>query len=274
MARYYEIVYGSTINLDFPTRAAYSVNKRWFQDFILGGGRDKKAYGLTQITPSLTTAYDVNGINLLQYVLGSAGAPSTVSAHTLTALSTIHEIDQRVSVDGEHFELQDAKIDTWEIVVETGEPVKAEFTSVGKSTTGTSASVFDPNFNNMPLVRSDCSLYVNGVENTDFIRFALNINNNIEPIFKTSTTPDTIRLQGLDITGRIRAYKYSEFVAQGSWDICFGSLGSITLHTVNVLEVPPSVSGYDLPEVELAFTAFPTEETVALTAYLVANKPW
>ena len=274
MARYYEIVYGSTINLDFPIRAAYSVSKNWFQDFVLGGGRDKKAYGLTQITPSLTTAYDVNGLGLLQYVLGSAAAPNTTSAHTLIPLSTIHEIAQRVTVDDEHLELQNAKIDTWEIVVETAAPIRAEFTTTGRGTTGTSASVFTPNYNNMPLVRADCSLFIGGVEDTNFTRLALNINNNLEPIFKTGTFPATIRPQGLDITGRLRANKFSEFASAGSWDIYFGNVGTITLHTVNVLEVPPSVSGFDLPEVELAFTAFPTANTVALTAVMDSLKPW
>lgn len=264
MARYFEFSGGS---IDFPTRADFSKRIEYFEDFVLGGGRDLKAYGLTRIIPQITVTYDVNGLNFLQYVLGKSGSATINSiATTLVPYTTIYTSDYKVSTESGTMSLHDAKVDTWEITIEEGEPVRAEFTAIGKTIGASAASAFSPDFSEMPLKPSDVTLKIGGSTNALWSAINLRISNGIEALCKTDSVPVDIREAGLEITGRIRAREYYQWANEGSVDIIFSNRGTITLHSVKFTEVPPTVTGFDLPETEIAFTAYPTATTCALTA--------
>ena len=268
MGRYFEFGTGNTF--DFPTRADFSKRIEYFDDFVLGGGRDRRAYGLVRITPSLRVAYDVNGLTFLKYVLGHTD--TSLSVGTIVPQSTIPSTTYKVTVDDESMSISDAKVDTWEITIEEGNPVRAEFSVIGKGIGTSAASVFNPDFSNMPILPHECTLKVNKSINSLWTRLSVRISNDLSPIFKTSSVPVDIREQGLSITGRLRAPQYSEWASEGSVDLIIGSLGTIILHQVKFTEVPPSVTGYDLPETEIAFTAYPTASTTAITAIVSGNK--
>ena len=266
MARYFEF---SGNSIDFPTRADFVERKEYFEDFVLGGGRDLRAYGLTRITPNLTVAYDVNGLRFLKYALGSESG--TASPYTITVGSTLPTADYKVTVDDDNMSIHDAKVDTWEITIEEGAPVRAEFTVIGKTLGTEAASAFTPDFNNMPILPHECTLKIGGTPNTLWTRISLRINNALEAIHKTSSVPVDIRETGLEITGRIRAPEYSEWANEGSIDLIIGSAGTIIVRQVKFTEVPPRVTGFDLPETEISFSGYPSGTLAAIKA-IVGSK--
>lgn len=260
MARYFEF---SGNSIDFPIRADFTERREYFEDFVLGGGRDLRAYGLTRITPNLTVEYDVNGLRFLRYVLGSE---TGTSPYTITVGSTLPVADYKVTVEGDNMSIHSAKVDTWEITIEEGNPVRAEFTVIGRNIGSQAALPFSPDFNNMPILPHQCTLNINGVINTLWTRISLRINNALEPIFKTSSIPVEIRETGLEITGRIRAPEYTNWAPEGSIDLIVGRAGTITVRNVKFTEVPPRVTGFDLPETEISFSGYPVGTLAAIFA--------
>jgi len=267
MARYFEFDGNS---IDFPTRADFVERREYFEDFILGGGRDLRAYGLTRITPSLTVEYDVNGLKFLKYAMGTIG---TTSPYTVTVASTLPSGDYKVTVDDDHMSIHDAKVDTWEITIEEGNPVKAEFTVIGKTMGTDGASQFTPDFNNMPILPHECTLIIGGSTVTEWTRISLRINNALEAIHKTSSLPVTIRETGLEITGRIRAPEYSSsWASEGGMTLIIGDAGTIKVRQIKFTEIPPRVTGFDLPETEISFSGYPSGTLAAIEA--VVNDKW
>lgn len=266
MARYFEFTGGT---IDFPTRADFSKRSEYFEDFVLGGGRDLRAYGLTRIIPQITVTYDLNGMRFLEYVIGGTGG-------TLTVQATVPESFYKVTTESGTMSIHDAKIDTWELTVEEGNPVRAEFTAIGKTIGADTASAFSPDFANMPLKPSDVTLTIGAATNTLWSGINVRINNALEPLCKTDSIPVEIREAGLEITGRLRAKEYYEWATESSMDITLGTLGTLRLHSCKFHEVPPTVTGFDLPETEIAFVAYPTATTCALTAFksTVATAKW
>jgi len=276
MARYLDMVTDTpeTIHFDFATRADFSERKEYFSDFVLGGGRDLKAYGLTRITPTLTMTYDVNGLNFLKFVLGHSDyTRDTVNPSTLTPKGTIGTLDVRVTVESENMSIHNGKVNTWEITVEEGNPVRAEVNIIGKSIGTEAANTYNPDFSDMPLMPYEVTISTGGSE-LDFTRFNIRISNALQAIFKTSSIPVEIREAGLDVTGRIRANNFSNWATEGPWTISFGTIGTIILHQVKFMEIPPRVTGFDLPETEINWTAYPTASTCAITAKIPANPKW
>lgn len=243
--------FDSTMFFNFATRADVLWRKEYFMDFVFGGDRDARAFGLTKITPEITVAYDVDGLRFLNYAIGSL-VTGTVVTSDLIQLSTIS-----CNVDGEIAGIRDAKIDTWEITVEEGNPVKAEFTAIGKDTTVAGPATYSSDFTSPVLMPSSCTIKI-GTNTIDFSLFSMRVNNNIETIFKSGTVPSTLRPGGLEIGGRIRVpnYYYAN-VTDGSLTAQFGTIGTIVISTAKITEIPPRVTGYDLPETEFAWSGFP-----------------
>lgn len=259
MGRYFKFN-GNTFN--FATNCDVDIKKEYFKDFVFGGNRDQRIYGLTRVTPSLTCRYDLDGLNFLQYVLGSI-ATGTVTVSDLPEIGTIS-----AAIDNEFAGITQAKIDTWKLTVEEANPVRAEFTAMGKNICGTAPTSYTPNFASPPIMPYNVSVTINTTAVT-FSLFELNISNGIDAIFKTSTLPVTLRPTGLEISGKIRFPQYATtIIADGSLRLVLGSAGTIDLATIKVTEIPPKVQGYDLPDVEYSFDAFPAGTTPAIKAYV------
>ncbi|MEM2261394.1 MAG: phage tail tube protein, partial [Ignisphaera sp.] len=203
----------------------------------------------------------------LYYVLGS------ISTTTIAVGSTIPESFYYVTVENENMSLHGAKVDTWELTVEEGSPVRAEFTAIGKNIGTTGASPFTPDFNNPPKMQSDVSVTVGG-STIEYNRLSLRISNGIEPIYKGSLNPQELRETGLEVTGRIRAPKYSQFISEGAMVITISNVGQISMPNVRLTEVPPRVSGFDLPETEISFRAYPTTTEDAIKVTLTNTLKW
>jgi hypothetical protein len=267
MGRYFRF---DNNTLNFATRCDVDVKNDHFTDFTFGGERDQRIYGLTKITPSLSCSYDMDGLKFLQYVLGSISANNaTITVTDLPELGTIS-----AAVDGEYAGITQAKIDTWKFTIEEGSPAKAEFTATGKNTVTVGPSSYSADFCSSVLMPSDFRLTIN-TSSIDFTRINLNINNALTPIFKTSTLPVTIRPTGLEIDGKIRVPTYmSNAVTNGSLRIVCGTIGNIDLATIRVTEIPNKVTGFELPETEYSFTAFPTCTGQAIKVTLSNTIKW
>jgi len=267
MGRYFKFD-GNTF--DFATRADVSWRYEYWNEFVFGGERDQRVYGLTKITPSITAEYDLNGLKFLKYALGSLEATGvTVTVSDLPQIATIH-----AGVDGIWAGILDAKIDTWSMSVEENGPVKAEFTAIGKNTTSATATVYSADFCTNVMMASDVSVVV-GTNTIDYTRFNLNINNGLEPIFKGSTIPQTIRPTGLEIDGRIRVADYLDTdIVNTSLAVHIGTIGDIYIPIIKITEIPPRVTGYDLPEAEYAFNGYPGCTVSAIWANLDNTIKW
>lgn len=267
MGRYFRF---DTNTINFATRCDVTWRKEHFTDFVFGGERDQRIYGLTRITPSLTCAYDVDGFKFLDYVLGTHSTDfTTLSVSDLPQMSTVH-----LSVDGENAGILNAKVDNWELTVEEGAPARAEWTAIGRDMTTVAATAYTTNFDSAVLMPCDFRMTIN-TSSIDFTRFNLRINNGLDAIFKTSTLPVTIRPTGLEIDGRIRIPNYlTDQVTNGSLRIVCGTIANIDLATVRVTEIPPKVTGYDLPETEYSFIAFPKGTTQAIKVLLSNTILW
>ena len=271
MPRYLDGTVPSTIYFDFPTRADFSKRIEYFEDFILGGGRDKLAYGLTRITPQLTVTYDLNGLKFLQYVMGSITGTGTL---TITTAATLPTVTFRVLTDDGTMSIHDAKVDSWQITVEEGNPVRSEFTVIGKTIGAEAGASFSPDFANMPIVPSQVTLNIAGTPNTLWTRLNIQISNAITPIFGTSSIPTALREAGLSVTGRIRAPKYYQWAAEGSIDLIIGGVGTITIGSAKFTELPPRVTGFDLPETEISFKGYPGVSADAIKATATNTLKW
>ena len=256
---------------NFATRCDVSWRKEYFMDFVFGGERSDRAYGLTRITPQLTAAYDVDGLYFLKNVIGSAGTtlPCTITVADTPQIGTIG-----CSVDTESAGILNAKVDTWEITVEEGAPVRSEFTAIGRNTTTFGASSYSADFGSNVLMPSDCIVNV-GVTPVSVSLFSMRIGNGLEPIFKTSTLPVTIRATGLEVTGRLRVPSFLDSSVQDNSLSCvYGTIGTIFIGAAKFLEIPPRVTGYELPETEYSWTGFPGAGITALKAVLNNTIKW
>lgn len=263
--RYFQFSGGT---IDFVTRVEFSKRVEYYSDFVLGGTRDRTVYGLTRITPQVTVAYNVNGLKFLQYVMGS------ISGSTIMIASTIPFSFYNVSTPEGTVSVSDAKVDTWELTIEEGSPIRAEFTAIARSIGASPASPYTPDFNSPPKMPSDATLTINGVANTLWNRLTVRIDNGIEPLFKTSTLPVELRETGLEVTGRLRAPLFREWASEGSVNIIIGGVGTIVMPSVKFTEVPPRVSGFDLPETEISFRAYPTATADAIRVFLTNLAKW
>ena len=267
MGRYFRF---DTNTINFVTRCDTSIKREHFTDFVFSGERDQRIYGLTKITPSITCAYDVDGLLFLKNVLGTISADNkTITVGDLPNIGSIN-----ISVDGENAGILNAKIDTWDFTIEEGQPAKAEWTAIGRNTTAVDTASYVTNFSSPVLMPSDFTLVIN-TNTIDFTRFNLNINNQLNPIFKTSTLPVTIRSSGLEVEGKIRLMNYStDGVTDGSLKLVCGAVGTILLATIRVTEIPPKATGYDLPETEYSFTAFPSGTIPSIKVVLSNTLKW
>lgn len=259
-----------TNTFNFATRCDVTWRKEYFTEFTFGGARDQRIYGLTKITPTLTAAYDMDGLLFLKNVLGTISTNGvTIGVNDLPEISTIH-----AGIDGENAGILNAKIDTWEMTVEEGNIAKAEFTAIGRNTTTVAPTAYTTNFNSAPLMPYNFGVTINTTA-IDFTRLNLSINNGLQAIFKTSTLPVTIRPTGLQIEGKIKVPNYlTDSMVDGSMRVVCGTIGTIDLATCKVTEIPVKAQGYDLPEVEYSFTAFPLGTTQAIKVLLGNTILW
>uniref|UniRef100_A0A6H1ZJ70 Tail protein n=1 Tax=viral metagenome TaxID=1070528 RepID=A0A6H1ZJ70_9ZZZZ len=271
MTRYLDGTVPSTIYFDFPTRADFSKRIEYFEDFILGGGRDKLAYGLTRITPQLTVTYDLNGLKFLQYAMGSLGTTVPV---TISVAATLPTITFRVRTDDGTMSIHDAKVDSWQVTIEEGNPVRGEFTVIGRTIGAVPAAPFSPDFANMPITPDAVTLRIGGAVITEWTRLNVGISSAIAPIFSTSSIPIALRETGVNVTGRIRAPKYFAWASEGSMELAVAALGTIILPNTKFTEVPPRVTGFDLPETEISFKGYPTAAADAIRAVLINTIKW
>ena len=256
---------------NFPIRADFRKRKEYFSDYVLSGGRDKAIYGVIRITPELTAEYDVNGLRFLEYVLGTVSDDGA----TISVESTLPTADYKVTVDSDNMSIHNAKVNTWELRIEEGNPVRAEFSVIGNTIGTEAATQYNVCFSSLPLLPNQCTLFIDGVANTIWNRISVRINNNLEPLFKGSTIPQEIRERGLEVTGAIRANEYSEFLSEGSIDLVLGTIGTLVMANVKLTEVPARVRGFDLPETEISFQAFPVcTDNDAIIAYLGDTITW
>ena len=258
-------------HFNFPLRADFRRRVEYFSDFVLGGTRDKAIYGLVRITPELTVQYDVDGLAFLRYVLGTVSADGV----TVSVATTLPSADYKVTVDDDHLSVLEAKVNTWELTIEEGNPVRAEFTVIGKAYGSDVAETYSPPFCDIPVRPSECTLCVDGSPNTLWNRISVRVNNNLEPLFKGSTLPQDIRERGLEVELTVRAPEFGEFMSEGSIDITIGDKGTIVLPNVKFTEVPARVEGFDLPESELSFRAYPyCTEADAIQVILADTETW
>jgi hypothetical protein len=257
MARYLEIGSGNTI--DFPTRAEFAKKIDYYDDFVLGGNRDRRAYGLVKITPTMTLTYDVNGFKFLEAVLGSGTG-------TIIPGTTIPAYDYKVLTERGTKSIHSAKVNSWELTVQEGNPVTAVANINGTSIGASSAAVFVPDFNNMPYLPYQCTLKIGGSANTLWTQLSVKIDNALQSIFKTSSIPVDIREAGLSITGKITAPEFYEWAAEGSMDIIFPST-TIIIGTAKFTNVPGGVQGYDLPDSAIEFAGYPVGSDPAIKVY-------
>ena len=246
---------GYTFN--FATRCDVTYRKEYFMDFVFGGSRADRAFGLTRITPELTAAYDVDALGFLRYVLGNVDG--TVTPWTVTVAADPGNIGTiACEVDGEAAGITNAKVDNWELSVEEGAPARANFTAIGRGTyTVSTVTPYTADFSSSVLMPSNFSLTIN-TSACSFSLFSMRINNALDSIFKTDTLPVTLRPTGLEITGRIRVPQYAgTYVTDGSITLVAGTIGTIYIGNAKVMEIPPRVTGYELPTTEYSYTGFP-----------------
>jgi len=222
MGRYLE--FGTVAShFNFALRADFSERREYFRDFVLGGTRDKRIYGLTRITPSVTASYDLDGLKFLEYVLGTLNGTTIEVASNLPVSGSI-----AVDVDGEGYQIKNAQVDTWELTVETLEGATISYS-----------------------------------------RFVLRLNNQIDVIHRSDTLPSSLRPTGLEVSGRIRVPNYATgFGSEGSMQITIANIGTIYIPTVKFTEIPPRVTGFDLPETEVSFEGFPSGNNPAIRVVL------
>jgi len=270
MGRYFRFTEGANSNtFDFTVRADFSERKEYFSEFVFGGERDKRIYGLTRITPTASWEYDVNGLAFLRFVLGSLSGSSVTSVTDTPEMGTIH-----AGVDGINYGITSSKVDTWNFTVDEGGPVKAEVTAMGKGTTTVAPAAYTTDIDQAVVMPYDVGVTI-GTSSIGFVRFNLNINNGLQPVFKNQTVPVTIRPTGLEVSGRIRVLEYYDSdVVDGSLAIKVGTLGVLYVPTVKFTEVPPTATGYELPEIEYSFNGYPTTSQDAVWATLNNTLKW
>ncbi len=244
MARYLDIIYGAnTVHFNFPLRAEIGLRKEYFRDYILGGARDQAVTGLTRYRPEITVEYDVCGFLFKDIALGGD-----------TPTSTIPYVDVRVTIGNESISIEDAKVDSWEITWEEGQPARARVTFVGKNKGETGADSYSVDYDKAVYTLGNCTIKLNGTE-IKATRYNIRINNNIQPLYYGNTLPQDLKEQALEIEGRIRLAEFSE-VSDGSISI-EGPDFTIELPNVKFTEVPPRATGMEVPETEARFMALP-----------------
>ncbi len=244
MARYLDIVYeGNTVHFNYPLRAEIGLRKEYFRDFVLGGQRDQAITGLTRYRPEITVEYDVCGFKFMDLALGGS-----------IPQSTLPYADIRVTIDDEDISIEDAKVDSWEITWEEGQPTRARVTFLGKRKGETSASPFSVNYDKAVYTLGNCTIKLNNTE-IKATRYNIRINNNIQPLYYGNTLPQDLKEQALEIEGRIRFAEFKD-VSDGPITI-IGSGFTIELPNVKFTEVPPRATGMEVPETEARFMALP-----------------
>jgi hypothetical protein len=262
MSRYLEI--GTSNTIDFPTRAEFSKKIDYYDDFVLGGNRDRRAYGMVKATPTMTLSYDVNGFKFLEAVLGTSGG-------TITPGSTIPAYDYKVLTERGTKSIHSAKVNSWELTVQEGNPVTAVANINGTTIGSAAASSFTPDFNNMPYLPYQCTLKIGGSANTLWSQLSIKIDNALQSIFKTSSIPVDIREAGLSITGKFTASEFYDWANEGSMDIIFPST-TIIIGTAKFTSVPQGVKGYDLPDSAIEFSGYPVGSDSAIKVFNSGTK--
>ena len=200
MGRYFRF---DTNYFDFATRADFNWRRDWFSEFVFGGSRDKRIYGLTRVTPTATWTYDVNGLKFLYYATGSISTNGvTITVGDTPEIGTLH-----AGVDGINAGITGAKVDTWEFTVEEGGPARVEVNAIGKNTTTVAPTAYTTDIDQTVIMPYDVSVTIN-TSSIGYTRFNLRVSNDLQPIFKTATLPNTIRPQGLMVEGRVRCQDY------------------------------------------------------------------
>jgi len=244
MARYLDIVYGtSTIHFNYPLRAEIGLRKEYFRDFVLGGARDQAITGLTRYRPEITVEYDLCGFLFKNIALGGD-----------TPQSTIPYVDVRVTIGDENISIENAKVDSWEITWEEGQPARARVTFLGKNKGTSGASSFSVDYSVGVYTLGNCTIKLNGTI-MKATRYNIRVNNNIQPLYYGNSLPQELKEQALEIEGRVRLAEFKE-VSDGSIQIT-GSGFTIELPNVKWTEVPPRASGMNVPETEARFIALP-----------------
>jgi hypothetical protein len=265
MGRYLKF---DTNTIDFATRADVSWKKDYFKDFVFGGERDQRVYGLVKITPEMSIEYDVNGLKALQWVLGSL-ATNTITVSEPTEIGTVS-----CSVETQSAGISFAKVNDWEINIEEGNPITAVMNFIGKNTVTTGPSSYAADFSSTAMLPSQCYCTI-GAASIDFSKISLKINNDIATIFKTNVLPVTLRPQGLQIDGKLRVPSYMDSsVVDGAMTIGLLGVGTICLPTVKFMEIPAKAKGYDIPDTEYSFSAFPAAATSAIKVILGNTLKW
>lgn len=271
MARY--LVF-DTNHFDFATRVDTTYRKEYFNDFVFSGVRDRRVYGLTKITPSMNVEYDVNGLKFLGYVLGATSGNTLLpSSGNPTYMNSIS-----VEVDGERAGMGTTAVDTWELTSEEGNPVKAQFTGIGMSTTNPILTPYDANFCSAVVMPADLILKLGGVT-TEYSRLQISVNNNVDVIFRNQIIPSSLRAQGLEVSGRIRVPNYmAGGISDNTMSVGNVTVGTIFLGTIKLTELPARATGFDLPETDYAFTIYPPcatgEYSMKAVMATAANTIW
>ena len=252
MGRYLEF---DSNHFDFVTRADFSVRTEYFEEFIWGTTRDKSVYGVTRKTPEVTVEYSLNGLKFFKYVLGELSGAE--APYTITPADTLPTADYKASIDTYVFSVTSAKVESLELTVEEGSPVRVEFTARGTNySTTTGANSYSSDLSVLPLQIHDVTVNCGGT--LTYGRFSLRIVNNLDPEYKTSTLPVRYIERGLEVDGRIRLQTWT-IPTEGGMTITLGNVGQIILPKIIWTEIPPRARGWDYPELELSFRAFATD---------------
>jgi len=256
---------------EFSTRADVSIRKEYFERFTFGGTRDKKLYALTRIRPEVTVEYQVIGGNFFYYAMGKYSTIPPETNNTITVGSTLPLISIKIDVDGDKVAVKDGKIDSMEITFEEGSPAVVEYTVLGKNwDTTTSVTAYTVDWDKAPLTMDKVTITLNDTT-VQASRIAVRIANNLDPRYFADTLPVELRETGLEVTGRIRISEY-EVLNDGTLKIDT-EFFTMTLPNIKFTELPPRVTGFDVPEAELAFTAYPAKEKDVLQV-VTKNAEW
>jgi len=257
---------------EYSTRADVSIRKEYFERFTFGGTRDKKLYALTRIRPEVTVEYQVIGGNFFYYAMGEYSTIPPQDNNTIDVGSTLPLIDIKIDVDGDKVAVIDGKIDSLEITFEEGSPAVVEYTVLGTNwNTTITVGAYTVDWTKVPLTMDKVTITL---DNTTIQanRLAIRIANNLDPRYYADTLPVELRETGLEVTGRIRISEY-QVLNDGSLNIATEDFTMI-LPKVKFTELPPRVTGFDVPEAELAFTAYPGGDFNSVLRVITHNDEW
>ena len=257
------------------------------EEELIGGSRDWRKVVWLEEGVVARWVQELVSAKFFEYILGSKDGDTSPVEYTIAATLPSLSIYRGLYPDenGNTFSVgyMGMKVDTAELTIEEGSDVRLEVNFAGKGGTILTSHLSKPSLDAsvVPFAFYHSSIdliHPNGTENLNKLsRLQISVNNNLEAIVSAgaqSYQPTELREGATEVTGRIVVRGHFPLLSSIVLNRVTCTLNvyliktqhtiQITVNNITFNEYPDELTGLDIVESELSFSARPTSTTSAI----------